>query len=90
VSDESKQYAINSTVLIMPIQSSFSSLHNRTWHDTLPCCDNPMGIVTFISPNLIPQHSPSHIKQPQFSTVWPSFGTSNLESRQPHISEHQI
>jgi len=68
VSDKNKQYAFNFTLLIMPIQSNFSSLHNHIQHDTLPCHDSPLGIVTSISPNLIPSTVPlTHIKQVQFS-----------------------
>jgi hypothetical protein len=74
VSDENKRYAINFTLLIMSIQSSFSSLHDHIQHDTLPCHDSPLGVVTSISRNLTPaqSHSLTHIKQLQFSLTWPS------------------
>jgi hypothetical protein len=57
MSDKKKQNATNFT------QSSFISLHNHSQHHTLPCRDNPPGIVTSSSPNLIPitvPLTPSH------------------------------
>ena len=76
----------------MPIQSSFSSPHNHTQRDTLPCCDNPLGVVTFISPNLIPSTVPLTHSHPTAAVQsgMAQFGTSKLSSRQPHISEHHI
>ena len=78
VSDENKQFAINFTLLIMPIQSSFSSLHTHTQFSQLD-----------------PQHSPTHSLTHSHQTAavqsgMAQFGTSNLNSRQLHISEHQI
>jgi uncharacterized protein YdgA (DUF945 family) len=64
----------------MPIQSSFSSLHNHIQHDALPCRDNPLGIVTFISPNLIPS-TPTHSQQiAAAQSGMAQFDTSNLKT----------